>query len=74
MKTSDLPISNERYESPISFGLSKQQVKKRISEGLTNIDKTICSKSVSSIIKDNLFTLFNFINFININKKMNLLI
>lgn len=64
MKTSDLPISNERYESPISFGLSKQQVKKRISEGLTNIDKTICSKSVSSIIKDNLFTLFNFINLV----------
>ncbi len=64
MKTSDLPISNERYEPPISFGLSKQQVKKRVSEGLTNIDKTISSKSVSSIVKDNLFTLFNFINLV----------
>ena len=64
MKTSDLPISNERYEPQISFGLSKQQVKKRVSEGLTNIDKTISSKSVSSIVKDNLFTLFNFINLV----------
>ncbi len=64
MKTSDSPISNERYEPPISFGLSKHQVKKRVSEGLTNIDKTISSKSVSSIVKDNLFTLFNFINLI----------
>lgn len=53
-----------RYNPSPENGLTKQQVKARISEGLINADKSIASKSTSDIIKSNLFTLFNFINLV----------
>ncbi len=53
-----------RYNPKIDFGLSIEQVKSRFKEGLYNLDKTIATKSVLDIVKDNIFTLFNFINFI----------
>ena len=54
----------QRYSPTNNFGLSHEQVKKRISDGLVNVDKNTASKSTSDIVKDNLFTLFNFINLI----------
>ena len=45
-------------------GLSEDEVKNRVEKGLINIDSSVQTKSVSKIINDNLFTLFNFINFI----------
>jgi len=54
----------QRYSPTNNLGLSHEQVKKRISEGLVNVDKNIASKSTSDIVKDNLFTLFNFINLV----------
>ena len=53
-----------RYNPPSDYGLTKAQVKQRKTQGLVNVDKTISSKSTASIVKSNLFTLFNFINII----------
>lgn len=53
-----------RYNPDYNYGLSKEQVKNRISEGLVNLDKNISTKKNSDIIKNNIFTLFNFINFV----------
>lgn len=53
-----------RYNPPIDSGLSGAQVKERMADNLTNVDKSIASKSISSIVKDNLLTLFNFINLV----------
>ncbi len=54
----------KRYNPKIDFGLTKKEVKNRIKDGLVNVDKSISTKSTSDIVKDNLFTLFNFINLI----------
>ena len=51
-----------RYNPKCDFGLTKKEVKNRIKHGLVNVDKSISSKSTADIIKDNLLTLFNFIN------------
>ena len=53
-----------RHNPSNDFGLTNLQVKERISAGLINVDKSISSKSISSIVKDNLLTLFNFINLV----------
>ncbi len=53
-----------RYNPPSDYGLTKAQVKQRKIQGLVNVDKTISSKSTASIVKSNLFTLFNFINIV----------
>lgn len=53
-----------RYNPPSDYGLTKAQVKQRKTQGLVNVDKTISSKSTASIVKSNLFTLFNFINIV----------
>ena len=45
-------------------GLSEDEVKSRVDRGLINTDSSVQTKSISKIVKDNLFTLFNFINFI----------
>ena len=52
----------KRFDVNIKTGLTKDQVEERIKQGLTNIDKTIPTKTISQIIKDNTFTLFNLIN------------
>lgn len=53
-----------RYNPPSDYGLTKAEVKQRKTQGLVNVDKTISSKSTASIVKSNLFTLFNFINIV----------
>lgn len=53
-----------RYNPPSDYGLTKAEVKQRKIQGLVNVDKTISSKSTASIVKSNLFTLFNFINIV----------
>jgi cation-transporting ATPase E len=45
-------------------GLSANEVKIRISQGLSNAYKVDSSKSIALIVKDNVFTLFNLINFV----------
>ena len=43
-------------------GLTKEEVKKRIDDGKYNYDTTTPSKSIKEIYKENIITLFNFIN------------
>ena len=45
-------------------GLSSEEVNERVKKGLTNKNKVIPTKSVFKIITDNIFTLFNLLNFI----------
>ena len=52
----------ERYEPKKDFGLTKEQVAKRISEGLVNYDDQPKTKSIKQIIASNFFTYFNFLN------------
>ena len=53
-----------RYNSDKELGLSKDQVEKRIQDNLINKETEINTKNIPDIIKNNLFTLFNLINFI----------
>ncbi len=59
-----LAINIKRYKPKIDFGLTQKEVKNRFKDGLVNVDKSISTKSNSEIIKDNFFTLFNFINLV----------
>lgn len=52
----------KRFDVNIKTGLTNSQVEERIKQGLNNVDKTIPTKTISQIIKDNTFTLFNLIN------------
>lgn len=52
----------ERFSSDYKSGLSNEQVKKRIQEGLVNETDNEHTKTYKQIFKDNLFTLFNLIN------------
>ncbi len=52
----------KRFDVNIKTGLTKKQVEERTKQGLNNVDKTIPTKTISQIIKDNTFTLFNLIN------------
>ena len=54
----------ERYNPDYKSGLNYKQVNKRKEENLINIDTTVKTKSVKSIIVSNFFTLFNIMNFI----------
>lgn len=54
----------KRYNPDNKFGLSHEQVKERVADGLVNIDKSTASKTIKQIVKDNLLTLFNFINLV----------
>lgn len=53
----------KRIESNINEGLNNKQVKKQVELGLINKDTTIKTKPISRIIFDNIFTLFNLLNF-----------
>ena len=46
----------------IEKGLTDKEVLKRINEGKNNYNTTIKTKSVKEIFRDNIFTLFNFLN------------
>ena len=60
--TEDLNV--QRYHPKMELGLNKNEVKNRIKQGLVNIDKSISTKSTKDIIKENTFTLFNFVNLV----------
>ena len=53
-----------RYNPDPSLGLSSSQVLKREKENLMNLDVSIPTKTLPQIIRGNLFTLFNLINFV----------
>lgn len=52
-----------RYESKIDFGLTGEQVNKRIEEGLVNYNSDIKTRNISDIVIINIFNLFNMLNF-----------
>ena len=45
-------------------GLTTSEVNKRIKQGKVNIDTTPKTKSIKQILKDNIFTYFNFLNLV----------
>ena len=51
-----------KEEIDINIGLTKEQVEQRKQKNLINYDTTVPTKSIKRIIRDNFFTLFNFIN------------
>ena len=53
----------ERFNPNLNEGLSSKQVELRIEQGLVNKETTVPTKTIPRIIKDNIFTLFNFLNF-----------
>ena len=54
----------ERYNPDVKKGLSNKDVEARLLAGLKNSVDQGSSKSLSSIIFSNLFTFFNFLNFL----------
>ncbi len=54
----------ERFDPKIDEGLTTLQVKKRMEQGLNNKDETVPTKTISKIIMNNVFTLFNLLNFL----------
>ena len=53
----------ERFKPDINNGLTKKQVDSRFKDNLYNIDTTVTTKPTKDIIKDNVFTIFNIVNF-----------
>ncbi len=53
-----------RFNPDINIGLTSKQVESRIEEQLDNKDMNVKTKSISNIIFDNFFTLFNLVNII----------
>ena len=53
----------ERYNPDVDQGLSTDEVELRQMAGLANITDSGSSKSISTIIRANIFTFFNFLNF-----------
>ena len=51
-----------RFNKDINIGLTKDEVKYQIENGNVNKDTTIPTKSISTIILSNIFTLFNMLN------------
>ena len=54
----------QRYNPDYKIGLTDEQIIKRKEEKLINIDTTVKTKSIKSIIISNFFTLFNIMNFV----------
>ena len=53
----------ERFNPSVEVGLTEEQVRERFLEDLNYKDVSVPTKSIKRIIRDNLFTLFNFLNF-----------
>lgn len=51
-----------RYNPDLNTGLSTHEVNERIKNNLVNYDTSVKTKTISQIIKTNLFTLFNLLN------------
>mgnify|MGYP004615115405 CR=1 FL=1 len=54
----------ERFQPDYKSGLTKEQVEKRNQENLVNFNTNVKTKSTKQIIRENVITLFNVINFI----------
>lgn len=54
----------EGEKMDINIGLTNEQVEERVQKGLQNGETDVPTKSVKHIVMDNLFTLFNLVNFI----------
>ncbi len=54
----------ERYNPDAKVGLTTEDVEARQMAGLVNVAETGSTKSISSIISSNIFTLFNFLMFL----------
>ena len=52
----------KRFVPDPENGLTASQVQSRINDSLVNFDTSVPTKSIKSIVKDNFFTLFNFLN------------
>lgn len=63
MKSTEIK-AYERFNPSPDDGLCAEQVMQRKSQGLTNLDSAPPTKTVPKIICDNVFTLFNLINFV----------
>lgn len=57
-------LTAERFHPDPSMGLSSSQVKSRVSQGLSNGDTGAKTKTEGQIIRSNIFTFFNILNFI----------
>jgi len=53
---------SERYLPPVKNGLTTVEVNQRLTAGLKNEPLPPLTRSVKQIFRDNLLTLFNFIN------------
>ena len=53
----------ERYSPDVHIGLSDEQAADRVREGLNNVMSESQGKSYGRILRDNLMTLFNLLNF-----------
>lgn len=54
--------NTQRINANLKTGLSSEQAKKRFAEGLYNKESTLKTKTFGRIVRDNVLTLFNFIN------------
>ena len=57
------PQQAERYSPDVREGLSDAQAARRVSEGLNNVVSASQGKSYGRILRDNLMTVFNLLNF-----------
>lgn len=55
--------NSTNFQTDITTGLTTEQVEKRVSEGHVNQTSERITKTTGQIIKDNVCTLFNFLNF-----------
>lgn len=55
-------MESQRFKHDKKLGLTTEQVQKREHEGLCNYDTSVPTKTIPQIIRDNFFTLFNFLN------------
>ncbi len=65
MKTTNIQTKNieiKRFNPNVKEGLSTKQVERRKEQGLINYDTALPTKSIKTIIIENLCTLFNLIN------------
>ncbi len=53
----------ERYNPDVTAGLSTDDVELRMMAGLANISETGSTKSIPTIVRTNILTFFNFLNF-----------
>lgn len=57
------PADAERYAPDAHAGLTSEQVRRRVEDGLDNVVSASQGKSYGRILRDNLMTLFNLLNF-----------